>query len=136
LLKQDPFITDPASAFLTIHSCSAMENLKEKTRDLADHVEDLAGTLYKLTTVHVTQKATNIISGLIIGVLALSVGFIVLLFASLALGWWLGDVVDSRAGGFLIAAGFFLLVLLGIIFTSKKTILPLLRDIIVRKLYD
>ena len=42
-----------------------MENLKEKTRDLADHVEDLAGTLYKLTTVHVTQKATNIISGLI-----------------------------------------------------------------------
>ena len=113
-----------------------MEHLKEKTRDLADDVEDLAGTFYKLTTVRVTQKATNIISGIIIGVLALSVGFIVLLFASLALGWWLGDLVDSRAGGFLIAAVFFLLILLGIIFTSKKTILPMLRDIIVRKLYD
>jgi hypothetical protein len=136
LLKQDPQFIDPASAFFNCHTCSAMEDLKEKTRDLVDDIEDLAGTFYKLTTVHVTQKATNIISGVIIGVLALSVGFIVLLFASLALGWWLGDLVDSRAGGFLIAAGFFLLILLGIIFTSKKTILPMLRDIVVRKLYD
>lgn len=113
-----------------------MENLKEKTRDLADHVEDLAGTFYRLTTVRVTEKATNIISGLIIGLLAAMFGFFVLLFASFALGWWLGDLVDSRAGGFLIASAFFLLVLLGIVFTSKKTILPVLRDVIVRKFYD
>jgi hypothetical protein len=113
-----------------------MEDLKEKTRDLADHVEDLADTFYRLTTVNVTQKATNIISGAIIGVLIVTLGLFFLFFATLALGWWLGDLVNSRAGGFLIAAGFFLLILVVIVLRGKKTILPMLRDIIVRKFYD
>jgi hypothetical protein len=134
LLKQAPTIL--LQLFLIVTPARQMENLKEKTRDLADHVEDLAGTFYKLTTVRVTEKATNIISGVVIGLLTVMFGFFVLLFASFALGWWLGDLVDNRAGGFLIAAAFFLLILLGIVFTSKKTLLPLLRDIIVRKFYD
>ena len=113
-----------------------MEDLKEKTKDLADHVEDLAGTFYRLTTIKVTQKATNIISGAIVGVLIVTLGLFVLFFASLALGFWLGDLVNSRAGGFLIAAAFFLLILFGIVLMGKKTILPPLRDIIVRKFYD
>ena len=90
-----------------------MEDLKEKTRDLADHVEDLADTFYRLTTVNVTQKATNIISGAIIGVLIVTLGLFFLFFASLALGWWLGDLVNSRAGGFLIAGCIFFINPLG-----------------------
>ena len=113
-----------------------MEDLKEKTRDLADHVEDLAETFYRLTTVKVTQKATDVISGAIIGVLLITLALFFLFFAGFALGWWMGDLVNSRAVGFLLAAAFFLLVFVVIVMIGKKTILPMLRDIIVRKFYD
>jgi hypothetical protein len=84
-----------------------MEELKEKTADLADHVEDLANTFYRLTLVNATQKASNIISGAVVAFLICLVGFMVLLFLGVALGWWLGNLVNSRAGGFLLAAAFF-----------------------------
>ena len=113
-----------------------MEELKEKTKDLVDHVEDLTNTFYRLTTVKVTQRATDVISGAIIAVLIITLALFFLFFAGFALGWWLGDLVNSRAVGFLLAAAFFLLVLLVIVLTGKKTILPMLRDIIVRKFYD
>lgn len=113
-----------------------MEELKEKTADLADHVEELANTFYRLTLVNATQRASNIISSAVVTLLICSLGFLALLFMGVALAWWLGNIVNSRAGGFLLAAAFFLIVLslLGVL--GKKTILPFIRDIIIRKMYD
>jgi len=113
-----------------------MEDLKEKTRDLADHVEDLAETFYRLTLLNVTEKATNIISGAIVGILICAVGLFFLFFAGFALAWWLGDVVNSRAGGFLLTAAFFILIFFLVAVLNKKTLFPMLRDIIIRKIYD
>lgn len=113
-----------------------MEELKEKTVDLADHVEDLANTFYRLTLVKATEKASNILSGAVVLILIALCGFLVLLFAGIALGWWLGNVIESRAGGFLLSAGFFLIVVLFLSFLGKKTIFPLIRDMIIRKIYD
>ena len=91
-----------------------MEDLKEKTSDLVDHATDFADTFYLLTLLKATQKAANIGSGIVLAIVLAVAGVFCLFFAALALGWWLGDVVNSRAGGFL----------------------PLMRDFIVRKLYD
>ena len=113
-----------------------MEELKEKTADLADHVEDLANTFYRLTLVNATQKASNIISSAIVMLLICSLGFLVLLLMGVALAWWLGNIVNSRAGGFLLAAAFFLIVLLFLSILGKKTIFPFIRDLIIRKMYD
>lgn len=113
-----------------------MEELKEKTADLADHVEDLANTFYRLTLVNATQKASNIISSVVITLMICSLGFLALLFMGVALAWWLGNVVNSRAGGFLLAAAFFLIVVLLLSLLGKKTIFPFIRDMIVRKMYD
>ena len=113
-----------------------MDDLKEKTADLADHVEDLANTFYKLTVVNVTQKTTTITSTVIVTLIYSVLGFLVLVFAGIALSWWLGDLVQSRTGGFLLGAGFFLLVLLIIACMRKKIIFPYIRNLIVRKFYD
>lgn len=113
-----------------------MDDLKEKTADLADHVEDLAETFYKLTIVNVTQKATNIASGAVV-MMALSIlGLIVFLFLGVALAWWLGDLIESRAGGFLLSAGFFALVLTIIVVLRKKIVFPFIRNLIISKVYD
>lgn len=113
-----------------------MEDLKEKTIDLADHVEDLADTFYRLTVLNVTQKATNIVSNALVMIIMCSLGLFILLFAGCALAWWLGDIIHSRTGGFLLTSGFFLVVMLIVGLLRKKTLFPLLRDIIIRKVYD
>lgn len=113
-----------------------MEDIKEKTIDLADHVEDLANTFYKLTVLNLTQKASNIISSAVVMLVLCSLGFFVLLFSGIALAWWLGNIIDNRAAGFLLAAALFLIILFCISFFKKKTIFPLIRNLIIRKMYD
>jgi hypothetical protein len=113
-----------------------MNDLKEKTADLADHVEDLANTFYKLTVVNITQKATNVTSNLLLVLTITIVGFLVVLFGGVALALWLGDLIDSRAGGFLITAGIFGIVILIIAAMRKKIVFPYIRNLIIRKIYD
>ena len=113
-----------------------MEDLKEKTVDLADHVEDLATTFYQLTVVKLTKKATNLISGAIVIFTICLLGLFVLAFAGFALAWWLAEVFNSTAIGFLLTSGLFLLILFLIVVLRKATIFPFVRNIIVRKLYD
>lgn len=113
-----------------------MEDLKEKTIDLADHVEDLADTFYKLTILNVTQKATNIVSSAVVMIVLCLLGFFVLIFAGCALAWWLGNIINSRIGGFLLAAGFFLILMVIVSVLKKKTIFPLIRNLIIRRVYD
>jgi len=52
------------------------------------------------------------------------------------LAWWLGDVINSRAGGFFIVAAFYLVVMIAMIIMRKRLIFPLLRNIITRKIYE
>jgi Putative Actinobacterial Holin-X, holin superfamily III len=112
------------------------EQLKEKAEDLTEHLGDLAETSYKLAIINLTQKATNAASqGLTIIVLC-TLGMFILFFGGFGLAWWLGDVIDSRAGGFAIVAGFFLLLTLCILAVRKKIVFPYIRNLIIRKVYD
>jgi hypothetical protein len=113
-----------------------MEDLKEKTADLADHVEDLANTFYKLTILNLAQKATNIASNAIAMIVLCVMSLFVLLFAGIALSWWLGDLIDSRPGGFLLGALFFVILYFVLASLRKKIIFPLVRNNIISKAYD
>jgi hypothetical protein len=113
-----------------------MEDLKEKKIDLANHVEELADTFYRLTVLNVTQKATNIVSAAVVMIVLCSLGLFVLLFAGCACAWWLGNIINNRAGGFLLAALFFLILMIVVSLLKKKTIFPLIRNLIIRKVYD
>jgi hypothetical protein len=113
-----------------------MENIKDKAADLLGHAEDLADTGYKLALLNVTQKAANIASAGITIIIVCTAGIFVLLFGGFALSWWLGDLVSSRAGGFLLGAGFFLIVMVIVVLFRKKIIFPLIRNLIIRNVYD
>jgi hypothetical protein len=113
-----------------------MEDLKEKTADLADHVEGLADTFYKLTVVNLTEKATNIASAIVAIVLICTFGFFFILFGGIALCWWLGNLLENRTGGFLLGAGIFLVIMLTLLAIRKKVIFTYFRDIFIRKFYD
>lgn len=113
-----------------------MDDLKEKTADLVDHVEDLADTFYKLTIVNLTQKATNLASGLMAMIAVTVLGTFVILFLGIAFSLWMGDLLQNRTIGFVIGAGFFLLILLIIVMLRKNIIYPYIRNSIVKKVYD
>jgi hypothetical protein len=111
------------------------ETLKETADDLVQHAGEYLETFYKKSLLQVTQKGVNAGAMIISIVLAGILGFFVLFFAGLGLGWWIGDLVNSRTGGFLIIAGFYLLLLV-IIMASKRSIISSLRNRIIRKIYD
>lgn len=113
-----------------------MEELKEKTADLVDHVEDIADTFYRLTIINVTQKATNVASGAITMILTAVIGFCVLIFLGVALSFWLGDLIGSRSGGFLLGGASFLLVLFILIALRKRIVFPMIRNLIINKVYE
>jgi hypothetical protein len=113
-----------------------IEDIKDATSDLLDHVKDIGDTYYKLAAITVTEKATNIASG-IVGIAILgTLGMLVLLFGSITLALWLGDLIESRTGGFAIVAGFFLLVTIILLAIRKKIIFPYFRNLLIRKSYD
>ena len=106
-----------------------MEDVKNKISDLANHVEDIAETYYRLSLLNITERAAKVTSASINAVF-------VLLLGGVALSLWLGDLVNSRAGGFLLGAAFFLFVMIILVLLRKKIIFPFFRDLIIRKFYD
>jgi hypothetical protein len=113
-----------------------MEKTENKVADLTEHVEQFAETWYKLSLVNLTQKSTNLASAGLTAIVIFIAGFFVLLLGGIALSLWLGDLVNNRAAGFLLGAGFFILVTAIVVLMRKKIVFPYFRDLIIRKLYD
>ena len=113
-----------------------MEELKTSASNLKVHVTDYVNTYIQLTKAKATQSASTAASGAIVGISALVFGifFLIFLFSGLAL--WLGDLIESRSGGFFIVAGFFLLLLVLIFALRSKVITPMVRNTIISKVYE
>lgn len=112
-----------------------MEDLKNKTSVLTDHLSDYIETYYKLVVLNATEKATGVasvsITSLILSVLAI----FTLFFASLGVGWWAGETLGNMLAGFSIIAGFYLVVIM-LIFAFKKQIIPSIQNILIRTVYE
>lgn len=108
---------------------------RNQTEQLADDVIELVQTYYKLTLVTATRKSSGIAASIVV-VLIISVTLLlVIAFGGLALGHWLGNIFSNMAIGYLITAGFYLLIAL-ILIVSRKKLFAYVRNIIVRKIYE
>ena len=113
-----------------------VEEVKEDAKDLLDHATDYLETYYQLITVTVAQKAVNIASGIINAVILAILGLFAFGLISLGFGWWLGNLVDSRVGGFFLMAGIYIVIMVAIIMMRKKLIMPFLRNFLTKKIYE
>src|SRR5688500_5030753 len=98
------------------------EGLKDTIGDLFNHSTDYLHTFYKLAIVKATEKATKAAAGVLSAIVVAVLGFFMLFFIAFGLAWWVGDLVNSRAGGFLIVAGFFLLLIVVLVMMSKRIV--------------
>jgi hypothetical protein len=113
-----------------------MEELKNNADSLTKNLADYADTYYKLTVVKATDKATGIAAGALAGFSVLFIGIFVVLFLGISLAIWLGDLVNSAALGYLLVAVFFLLIIIILVMMRKKIVFPMIRNLIIRKLYE
>ena len=112
------------------------QGLKDKVDDLTGHIKDYAETYYKLSVLKVAEKATNAGASALVVISLVTLGFFGIVFASLGLAYWLGNLIESRVGGFLIVAGIYFLGLVLIVMMRKKIIFPFIRNSIIRKIYE
>jgi len=112
------------------------QNLKEDAKDILNHASDYAETFYKLNLLRLTKKVSDVASVVVNSVLIFFISLCILLFISFAGAWWLGDIVQNRALGFLIIAGFYLLIILVLVLMRKKVISPFIRNTLIRKIYE
>ena len=113
-----------------------VEEVKEDAKDLLEHVTDYLENYYQLITVNVAQKGVNLASGIINAVILAILGLFAFGLISFGIGWWLGNLVNSRAGGFFLMEGIYIVIMAAVIVMRKKIILPFLRDLLTKKIYE
>jgi hypothetical protein len=111
-------------------------NLKESAARLKTNVSEYVHTYVELTKAKVTQSASTAAGGAVIGIAALFLGIFFLFFLFCGLAFWVGDLINSRAGGFFIVAGLFLLLVVLVFALRKNVIVPAIRNAIISKVYE
>lgn len=113
-----------------------MEDLKTKAASLKTHLSGFTDTYIQIAKVKATKGASNAAAGIAIGVTLFMLAIFFVIFAFTALAWWLADIFESPALGFLAVAGLFLVLIILIVALSKKVIVPFIRNTIISKVYD
>ena len=86
-----------------------MEEFKLKAEALTKSVGEYFDTYYKLTVVKAADKATGVAASSLAGLATFFLGIFVLFFSGMALGIWLGDILENEVLGYLLVALLYLL---------------------------
>ena len=113
-----------------------MEDLKNKAENLTGHLNLYFETAYKVLMLHVTKKTVNVASSGFIAFFVSVLFLFVILFSGLGLSWWIGSSIDSVVGGLFIVAGIFVLLITTLLLLKKKYIFPIIRNYLIKSLYE
>ena len=93
-------------------------------------------TYRNLVTVRIVEQTSIGASVSIVGLLLLLVVVFILLFIGVGLAWWAGETLDNMKAGFFIVGGFYAVVLIIMLLTARKVILPNIRNLLIKKIYE
>jgi len=113
-----------------------MQEVKSESNSITKDVTNLVETYIDIAKANVTQKAANVASASISGFVMAFLAVFCLLFLCIGLAWWIGELLNSAVAGFLIVGGLFALLLVLLIAFKEKLLYPLIRNTIVRKVYE
>jgi uncharacterized membrane protein YqjE len=112
-----------------------MEELKTKVSDLTDHAGELFDTWYRLAVIRATKKGAKIATAAITLCVVSAFALCVFVFIGVGLAVWLGTLMNPALAWFVVAA-FYLLLIACFWGLRKKLVFPIIRDFLVRKVYD
>lgn len=109
---------------------------KNPAEKLVDAVGNWIETYRNIITMRVVEHASEGASISILGVLSLLVVVFILLFFGIGAAWWIGERLENMKAGFFIVGGVYSAVLVLIVATAKKVLLPGIRNLIIKKIYE
>ncbi len=113
-----------------------MDQKNNGSENLVSTVGDLIESYRSLISIRVAEHTSQGISVSIMGVLALITSVFVLLFVGIGSAWWLGEYLNNMKVGFFIVGGFYLLILLILLLASRKVLIPRIRNMIIKDMYE
>ena len=90
----------------------------------------------QLLKLELTGASANVVASLVSSIVLLCMGMIIVVMLSFAIGFYLGDLLNSFAAGFAIVAGIYALFLIIYMVIGKDTIGKKIKDIVVKAIYD
>ncbi|HEY5915812.1 MAG TPA: hypothetical protein VIU13_00345 [Chryseolinea sp.] len=108
----------------------------ERQDTVVDAAGDLIETYRDLLTARIVEHTSAGASISIVGIISLLIIVFVLLFSGLGAAWWIGDTMNNMKAGFFIVGGFYTLVLIAVLATAKSFIIPNVRNMIIKKIYE
>ena len=113
-----------------------MEENKSTSERLVGAVGDWIETYRNLITVRVVENASQGASIGALGVITLLVVVFILFFLGLGSAWWIGEKLENMKAGFFIVGGIYGTVLVIILIMAKKILIPGIRNLIIKKIYE
>ncbi|HOX81918.1 MAG TPA: hypothetical protein PLJ60_11820 [Chryseolinea sp.] len=113
-----------------------MEEEKNDGEKWVDDLGNLVETYRNLITIRVVEHTSLGASLSALGILSLIFLLCILLFFGLGAAWWIGELMQNRTAGFFIVGGIYFFLLGGILLMARKFIVPLIRNLIIKKIYD
>ena len=113
-----------------------MQDNKNTSEKVADAVGNSIESYRDLMTIRVVEHVSHGASLGIFSIIALMTLVFILAFLGLGCAWWVGEALDNMKAGFFIVGVFYLIVLIIILSTAKKYLLPGIRNMIIKKIYE
>ena len=113
-----------------------VDNIKSTTENLTEHVTGYVETYIKLAGVNATQQATGIATISLTGLLLSFFCLCFVIFSGIGMAIWVSEAIHDLKVGYFVVAGFFLLCAGLFLALRKKFIFPMVRDHIIRKVYE
>ncbi|SMO35919.1 Putative Holin-X, holin superfamily III [Saccharicrinis carchari] len=110
---------------------SRKEKISDEIADIKQEIESYVQNKIDLTKLHVAEDLSKLTAGLAVRLLLFYIAFFVLLFLSMAAAYAIGSYTNNMVTGFIVVAGFYLLV--GILFYLLRGILinrPIIKSFI------
>ncbi len=107
-------------------------DLNERIDKAIDDVKDYLNLRLRLIQLNLAEKVSAALSNMISSLVAMVFFILFFLFGSFALSYWLGDIFNSQALGFIVVAGIYLFIALFIQVIAKKPIRKKMMDSFIR----
>ncbi len=115
---------------------SDVKDVKETVDKVLDTTADLIDTHKELAIVKFIQHSTTTASSVVIGVMGLIILLLILIFSGIGLAWWIGESMENLKAGFFILTGAYTVILIALLLSAKKFLLPIIRNKIIEKIYE
>ena len=113
-----------------------MEENKNTSEKLVDAASNWIDTYRNILTIRLVEHSSKGASLSIFGILAMVVVAFILLFSGLGAAWWIGEKLENMKAGFFIVGAVYVIVLMILLMTAKKLLIPGIRNLIIKKFYE